>query len=478
MKGTRETDPRRALPGLDALLALERVRGWVDRWGGGPVKRALRETLEARRRLLAGETGRAPSSDALREAVLDEAGARLRAAAEPSLRPVLNATGVILHTNLGRAPLAEEAAEVLAIVRGYANLEYDLETGARGSRHEHCTALLRELSGAPAALVVNNNAAAVSLAVNELAAGREVVVSRGELVEIGGSFRVPEVVTRSGARLVEVGTTNRTHPEDYRRAIGPGTGMLLKVHPSNYRLEGFVASVPAAELATIGRGAGVPVVYDLGSGLLRPELLADLPAEPGVADAVASGVDLVTWSGDKLLGGPQAGVILGVEEVVARLRRNPLLRAFRVDKMTLAALEATLRLYRDPEEAARRVPALRMLREPAGAVEARARLALEGLRVERPVRIEVVRTEALVGGGSFPEARLASAGWAVTGADPTQVEARCRAGRPPLIGRVEEGRFLLDFRTLLPGQEADASRVLRAALAEGLPEGAPEEDIR
>lgn len=468
MSASPDPDPRRRLPGVDVLLADERVAAWVEARGREPVARALRGALEDRRRRLSAG-GEPLSSEALRAAVLDDAEARLEAAFRPSLRPVLNATGVVLHTNLGRAPLAEEAVAALGVASGYANLEYDLERGARGSRYGHCAELLCELSGAEAALVVNNNAAAVSLIVNELALGRDVIVSRGELVEIGGSFRMPEVVIRSGARLLEVGTTNRTRLEDYARAIGPETGALLKVHPSNYRMEGFVASVDAAELAALGRREGVPVAYDLGSGLLRPELLAHLPAEPGVPEAVASGVDLVTWSGDKLLGGPQAGVILGREETVERLRRNPLLRAFRVDKLTLAALEATLRLYRDPETAAERIPVLGMLRASVDSVERRAKEALRGLEdleARESIRLEVVATEALVGGGSLPAARLPSAGWAVTGVNADELQARCREGRPPLIGRVEDGGFLLDFRTLLPGQEAEVARVLRRALAE------------
>ncbi|MFQ5679121.1 MAG: L-seryl-tRNA(Sec) selenium transferase [Gemmatimonadota bacterium] len=461
-----EPDPRRALPSVDGVLAAPRVTEWVARWGRSPVREAVRRTLEEWRQLLAGEGERRPSPS-LPE-ILAAVEERLLASGRPSLRAVLNGTGVVLHTNLGRAPLGEEAMGAVAIARAYSNLEFDLEAGARGSRYDHCAALLCELSGAEAALVVNNNAAAVALAVNELAAGREVVVSRGELVEIGGSFRMPEVIGRSGAQLVEVGTTNRTRLRDYRRAIGPGTGALLKVHPSNYRVKGFVGSVSLEELVALGREASVPVVYDLGSGLLRPQLLGPLPreaAEPGVAEAVASGADLVSWSGDKLLGGPQAGILVGMAATVDRLRANPLLRAFRVDKMTLAALEATLLVYRDPSHAASRIPALRMLREPATSVEARAREALGEVAGGGPARVDVRRTRSLVGGGAYPGAEIESAAWAVTGVDPEVVERRCRHGDPPLLGRVEHGAFLVDFRTLLPGQEPEAARVLREALA-------------
>ncbi len=460
MSGAR--DPRRELPAVDRLLDEDRVAGWIDRWGREPVKGALREALEgARRRIEAEGLEEAPAAGRL----LDRAERRLRRAGRPSLRPVLNATGVVLHTNLGRAPLAAEAREAVdRIAEGYANLEYDLEAGGRGSRHDHPAGLLCELTGAGAALVVNNNAAAVSLAVNELAADREVVVSRGEMVEIGGSFRIPDVVERSGAALRGVGTTNRTRLGDYRQAVGERTGMLLKVHPSNYRVEGFADRVPLEELVELGRDAGVPVVHDLGSGLLRPELLPGFPAEPTPTGSLEAGADLVTWSGDKLLGGPQAGVLLGEPDLVGRLRENPLLRAFRVDKATLAALEATLRLYRDPDRAADRVPALRSLTEPAEAVRERAERARADLDVPDGVEVRTRSMEAVVGGGAYPDHRVASAGWAVRGPAPDGVDAACRAGEPPLVGRIRDDEFRLDFRTLPPGREPEAARALGRAL--------------
>ena len=456
------TDPRRDLPGVDRLLETGRAEAWTERWGREPVTRALREVLaEARRRIAEEALPTAPEPAWL----LDRAKERLRRADRPSLRPVLNATGVVLHTNLGRAPLAEEALEAVALVgAGYSNLEYDLAEGRRGSRHDHPAGLLCELTGAEAALVVNNNAAAVSLAVNELARGREVVVSRGEMVEIGGSFRIPDVVERSGGVLRGVGTTNRTRLEDYREAVGERTGMILKVHPSNYRVEGFTERARLEELAALGREVGVPVVHDLGSGLLRPELLPELPPEPTPAGSLEAGADLVTWSGDKLLGGPQAGVILGCGEVVGRLRGNPLLRAFRVDKATLAALEATLRLYRDPETAVRRVPALRRLTEPVDEVRARAERALEDADLPAGARVRVGETEAVVGGGAYPGHRLRSAGWAVRGPAPDRLDAACRAGDPPLVGRIRDDELWLDFRTLPPGREAEAARALDRAL--------------
>jgi len=456
-------DPRRDLPGVDRLLDEADTAAWFERWGRGPVVRALRDALSEVRAALAEEPAVSEAPEP--EALLSRARALLEARDRPSLRPVLNATGVVLHTNLGRAPLATAAIEAVARAGpAYSNLEYDLERGERGSRYEHCTDLLRELTGAEAALVVNNNAAAVALVVNELASGREVVVSRGELVEIGGSFRVPDIVDRAGARLREVGTTNRTRLEDYRAALGEGSGLLLKVHPSNYRVEGFVESVDLEDLAGLGREHDVPVVHDLGSGLLSPDLLPGFPPEPSPAGSLAAGADLVTWSGDKLLGGPQAGVLAGRKDVVSRLRRNPLLRAFRVDKATLAALEATLKLYRNPELSAREVPTLRMLREPAASVEERARRALEGLDVPDGIAVEVRELRSVVGGGSFPGFDFPSAGWAVTGTGAGLLDAACREGDPPLVGRIAGDAFLLDFRTLLPGQEAAARHVLAAAL--------------
>lgn len=460
-----DDDPRRRLPAVDRLLGRDRTTAWQERYGREPVKRALREVLEEARRGLADGGIEAPPGTA---ELLDRAGVRLERSARPALRPVLNATGVVLHTNLGRAPLPAAALEAAAEVGGgYSNLEFDLRTGRRGSRHDHCVELLTELTGAESALVVNNNAAAVALVVNELARGREVVVARGEMVEIGGSFRIPDVVTRSGGVLRGVGTTNRTRIDDYREAASDETALFLKVHPSNYEVEGFTSTVDLEELVALGRELGVPVAHDLGSGLLRPELMRGFPEEPSPGDSVAAGADVVTWSGDKLLGGPQAGVLVGREEVVGRLRSNPLLRAFRVDKMILGALEATLRLYRDPELAARSVPALRLLLASAEAVEERARRTLDDAReaglIPAAATVEVGRMDAVVGGGSYPRHRVESAGWTVRGVSPERLDAACRAGRPPLVGRIREGAYRLDFRTLLPGQGEAAARVLSGA---------------
>jgi L-seryl-tRNA(Ser) seleniumtransferase len=363
-----------------------------------------------------------------------------------SLRRVLNATGVIVHTNLGRAPLADEAlARVVEVGRGYSNLEYDLAEGARGSRQDHVAPILRRLTGAEAALVVNNNAGAVLLALAALAEGREVVVSRGELIEIGDGFRIPEVLARSGARLVEVGTTNRTRAADYERAIGTETALLLRVHQSNFRVVGFTEAPRLDEVAAVARRHGLPLVDDLGSGVL-----AELPGEPSAKEALAGGADLVCFSGDKLLGGPQAGIVVGRADLVERLRRHPLQRALRADKLTLAALEGTLLLYLDAPE---RIPVLRMLREETPAVRARAeRLAeLTGGTVEETV--------ARVGGGALPLAELPSFACAVD----EELAAPLRLGDPPVVGVVRDGKLLLDCRALAD-DEVDAVAAAVAAV--------------
>ena len=450
-------DSRRRLPSMDSLLKRPEVRPWIDRHGRETVKGALRRALDGAR----AEPGGRPY---VLNDVLAAAEDALVNAARPSLERTLNGTGVILHTNLGRAPLAEVARRAQAEAAGYGNVELALETGRRGSRYDHCADLLCELTGAGAAIVTNNNAAAVALVVNELARDREVLVSRGELVEIGGSFRIPDVVARSGGRLREIGTTNRTRVADYEAAVGGDTGLILRVHPSNYRVEGFAARPRLEALVALAKSRGIPLAHDLGSGLLDAGLLPGFPPGPTVRGSLAAGVDLATWSGDKLLGGPQAGIIAGDAALVARLRRNPLLRAFRVDKTTLAALEATLMLYRDPDLAARRIPTLRMLREPVEAVEARAAASLFEPPSGGHARVEVTRTEAMVGGGAFPGFAIPSAGWAVSGVDAERLAAACRAGDPPLIGRIERATFVVDVRTL-PGEDATrAAGIVRRAL--------------
>jgi L-seryl-tRNA(Ser) seleniumtransferase len=368
----------------------------------------------------------------------------LASAREPSLRRVVNATGVIAHTNLGRAPLAEAAIErVRDVARGYSNLEYDVAAGGRGSRQAHVTGILRRLTAAEAALVVNNNAAAVLLALAALAEGREVLVSRGELIEIGDGFRIPDVLARSGARLREVGTTNRTRAADYEAAIGPETALLLRVHQSNFRLVGFTEQPRVEELAEVARRHGLPLVDDLGSGAL-----VDLGDEPTARASLAAGADLVCFSGDKLLGGPQAGIVVGRAELVERLRRHPLQRALRADKLTLAALEGTLTLALDsPDE----IPVLRMLREPVETVRARAE------RLAELVQGEIEETVARAGGGALPLAELPSFACAVE----EELAAKLRAASPPVIAVVRDGRTLLDCRTLTDDEVEEVAEAVR-----------------
>ena len=372
----------------------------------------------------------------------------LRAAREPRLRRVLNATGVIVHTNLGRAPLAEAALEHVAhAAAGYSNLEYDLDAGARGSRQTHVAELLHRLTGADAALVVNNNAAAVLLALAALAEGREVVVSRGELIEIGDGFRIPDVLARSGAKLREVGTTNRTRAADYDAAVGPETAVLLRVHQSNFRVVGFTELPTIGELSHVARSHGLVLVDDLGSGAL-----VDVGDEPTARASLSAGADLVCFSGDKLLGGPQSGIVVGRGELVERLRRHPLQRALRADKLTLAALEGTLRLALEtPDE----VPVLRMLREPAESVRARAE------RLAALVGGEVEETIARAGGGALPLAELPSYACAVE----QELAQPLRAGDPPVVGIVRDGRLLLDCRTLTDDEVGDAAAAIAVARA-------------
>ena len=447
------TDSRRGLPSVNSLLERDGVRALLHRAPRSMVVDAVRATIDSAR-----DGARAPRDDAEWVAAITAA---LDRAERPSLRAVLNATGVVLHTNLGRAPLADLAMDAIRrTATGYSNLEYDVERGERGSRYAHCVALLCELTGAEAALVVNNNAAALVLALNTVAMGRDVIISRGELVEIGGSFRIPEIMERSGARLVEVGATNRTHRADYDGAFGANTGAVMKVHRSNFAMEGFVAEVDARTLAGLARERSVPFIHDLGSGLLIPLDGLGLTGEPTAGDAVRAGASLVTMSGDKLLGGPQAGMIVGGGDVVRRLRDNPLVRALRVDKLTLAALEATLALYREPQRALRDIPILQMLGAPASALRERA----TSLRALVGGGAEIVDTEASVGGGAYPGARIPSVALGF-GKDASALEKRLRLGEPAVIGRVAAGRLLLDLRAVPPSDDDTLAAAIRAALA-------------
>jgi L-seryl-tRNA(Ser) seleniumtransferase len=422
----------RDLPSVDVLLRDERLA----RESRPLALAAVRTALErAREEIHAG----AEPGDLVERALAELARVR-----RPALRRVLNATGVLVHTNLGRAPLPDAAVERVVAAAGYSNLEYDLREGARGSRLDHVAPLLRRLTGAEAALVVNNNAAALLLVLAGLAEGREVLVSRGELIEIGDGFRIPDVLARSGARLVEVGTTNRTRAGDYEEAIAPETALLLRVHQSNFRVVGFTEQPRVGELAAVAHRHGLPLVDDLGSGALL-----EVDGEPTPAASLAAGADLVCFSGDKLLGGPQAGIVVGRAELVERLRRHPLMRALRADKLSLAALEGTLALYLDRPEA---IPVLRMLREPLAAVRARAE------RLAAAVGGTVEETVARAGGGALPLAELPSCACAVE----EELAAALRGHEPPVVAVVRDGRTLLDCRTLTDAEGAEVAEAVAA----------------
>lgn len=454
------SDPRSAIPSVDKLLLDTAFIALVEQHGRDRVVEAAREVIgEVREAIARGDV-----PDGVRDATLYAGGVseRLEKADARSLVPVINATGVVLHTNLGRAPLPRVAIEAMTEVgRGYANLEYDLDEGARGSRYEHCVGLLTDLTGAEDALVVNNAAAALMLALNTLALGSGVAVSRGELVEIGGGFRIPEILERSGARLVEVGSTNRTRSGDYEDALADGEiAAVLKVHRSNFRMSGFTEEVRIDALASLARARTIPLVYDLGSGLLAHPGALGLPAEPRPVDAVSAEADVVVFSGDKLLGGPQAGLVVGRRHVVERMRKNPMCRALRVDKTTLAGLEATLRLYRNPARALEEIPTLRMLATPPAELADRAR-ELAARLVADGLPCDAVEVAGAVGGGTYPGVELPS--WAVApGWDHRADEAAAvlRAGHPAVVGRIVDDRLVLDLRTVLPGEEEPLARRL------------------
>jgi L-seryl-tRNA(Ser) seleniumtransferase len=450
------TDSRRDLPSVNALLGTSGVRSLLSQHPRRVVLDAVRAAVESARNLGGAKRTEEQWLETITSAVHD--------ADRPSLRRVINATGVVLHTNLGRAPLADAAIRAIEhVAEGFSNLEYDTETGQRGSRYSHCVGLLQQITGAEDALVVNNCAAAMVLTLNALALRKEVLVSRGELVEIGGSFRIPDIMARSGAKLVEVGTTNRTHDDDYRRAITPKTAAIVKVHRSNFTIEGFTAEVSVERLAFIAAEHGLPVIHDLGSGLLLPLDEYGLSGESTASSALASEATLVLMSGDKLLGGPQAGIILGKPDVVSRLRKNPFARAMRVDKLTLSALEATLRLYLEPERALKEVPVLAMLTQRVEEIESRARSIVDTLG-SRNIVAEVVPSRASVGGGAFPTAEMASSAVALI-TDAVRMEERLRRGEPAVIGRLEHGKLLLDLRSVLAREDGVLVRAIVKARA-------------
>ena len=451
----------RDLPSVDSVMGTEPVaamlNGYSREWVVGLVRRELEQ---ARARVRRGEG--VPSAVEVAESVCLQVGSAARI--EP--RRVINATGVIIHTNLGRSPLSSPASDAMVAAAGsYSNLELDLESGRRGSRQAHLQLLLRQLTGAEAALAVNNNASALLLALSALAPGGEVIVSRGEAVEIGGGFRVPDVLRQSGAVLVDAGTTNRTYVDDYERAITENTAALLKVHASNFRVEGFTASVEIPELVELGQKRGIPVLHDVGSGCLLPTQRYGLAPEPMPQDSISAGADLVFFSGDKLLGGPQAGIVVGKAEPVAKLVRHPLARAVRIDKLSLAALTATL-LHYLKEEAESEIPVWRMIGASEESINRRAQQWLERLGRDAPAEIRPSRSA--VGGGSLPGETLPTWTLSVASSEisPEELAARLRRADAPVVARIEDDRVVLDPRTVLPEDEEDMIGSLRTALEE------------
>jgi L-seryl-tRNA(Ser) seleniumtransferase len=444
----------RSIPSIDALRQRAGVRKLETQFGADATVKALRDGAGQLRAQIASGTDAADPAQAI-EAL---AGSALACQARGSLRPVINAAGVVIHTNLGRAPLADAAiARITDIARGYTNLEYDLETGERGSRTVHAESLITSLTGAEAAVVVNNNAAAILLILSGLASGREVVISRGELVEIGGGFRVPDVMRQSGATLREVGTTNRTRVTDYTASVSPATAMFLRVHPSNFRIEGFTERPRLGDLVSAARAIQLPVVEDLGSGCL----IDDLAGEPSVQASIAAGVDLVCFSGDKLLGGPQCGIIAGRRELVDRLRAHPLLRAIRADKITFAVLEATLAEYA-AGRAIETIPVQRMLHLSADDIEPRVQ-ALAATLAANSWSVAMISGASAVGGGSAPGLQLPTVLLSIArdGESPDATDRWLRSLDPPVVARIEHDRVVLDLRTVLPGQDETLATLLQ-----------------
>jgi L-seryl-tRNA(Ser) seleniumtransferase len=456
----------RKLPGVDSLIELCARADFFQDIPQTVVVRSIRSVIDDRRRAILSADPSINETSLLDPQMIDAVKHAVRKAMRPNLRPTINATGVVVHTNLGRSLLAAEAVEnLVTIASRYSNLEYDLSAGKRGSRYSSVEDLICEISGAEAAMVVNNNAAAVLLCLETIARNKEVIVSRGELVEIGGSFRVPDVMTKSGSILKEVGTTNRTHLKDYQNAIVPNTGLLLKVHTSNYSVVGFTAEVSLRQLVDLGADHQLPVMEDLGSGTFIDFSKYGLVKEPTVQESVSAGADVITFSGDKLLGGPQAGLIVGKKKIVDQIKKNPLTRALRIDKLTLAALESTLRLYRDEQKAARIIPTLRMIMVPLQEVQKRARRladALENMGDAR-MHIQLIERSSKTGGGALPLMELPSlcVGIQIKGISPNTLEKRMRNNEPPIIGRIESDLFVMDPRTI---QEDELSLIETAFL--------------
>lgn len=461
----------RSLPAIDKVLQTPQLCDLTDHIPHTILLEAAQTVVDEWRRNILNDKSDTPQPPDL-NTIADQTASLARQLHTPRLRPVINATGTLLHTNLGRAPLADSAlAAVDAVARSYSNLEFNIETGKRGNRFSHVERLICQLTGAEAATVVNNNAGAVMLSLATLATGKEAIVSRGELVEIGGSFRIPEVMEASGVSLREVGSTNKTHLKDYSTAIGDRTGLLLKVHTSNYRILGFSEDVPGTKLVELGKQHNLPVMEDLGSGMLFDMTQYDLPREPTVAETIAAGLDIVTFSGDKLLGGPQAGIIAGRLDAVERIRKHPMARALRCDKMTLSALEATLRLYLDPIQAKQEIPLLRMLSTTAEETRARCIQLETQLRtvIGDQAECHSVEETATVGGGALPLSELH--GFAVA-IKPTTISVdefarQLRHGTPPVIGRIQEETLRLNPRTIRPDEETLLIAAVKSALSTG-----------
>lgn len=467
MNDSHQQQRLRQLPGVDRILNAAQQNPALRQAPKSVLVRAIREILEELRQNILTSAQESTADNLGLENLLGLVVQRTTALQAFNLQHVINATGVVVHTNLGRSCLASAALDHMAtLAASYSNLEFDLNQGRRGSRYSAVEALLCELSGAQAAMAVNNNAGAVLLCLDTLGRDKSVVLSRGELVEIGGSFRIPDVMAKSGARLKEVGTTNRTHLRDYENAIGSDTGLLLKVHTSNYRIMGFTAAVDLKDLVTLGARFNLPVMEDLGSGSFIDFSAYGLSAEPTVQASVAAGADIVTFSGDKLLGGPQAGLIVGKKERVERIKRNPLTRALRIDKLTLAALEATLRLYRDEKQAVAQIPTLRMLLTSLPELEGRARRLADALKEIGDRRLQAALSErpSMAGGGALPQLEIPSCCVTVrlNHVSANSIEKNLRAHRPPIIGRIENDLFIIDTRTILEEELA----VIVAAFAQ------------
>ena len=476
------SEPLRSLPSIERMLARPAAERLSEVLSRDRVRDLLREVLEEIREQIIHEQfqTRPQGANFLIEEIERRLETRANAFVQPSLKRVVNATGVIIHTNLGRAPLAWEAIEALSEVAShYSNLEYDLGEGRRGARESHCQHLLARLAGSESAIVANNNAAAVMLVLNTLAEGGEVIVSRGELIEIGGSFRIPDVMAKSGARLREVGTTNRTHINDYESAISENTRLILRVHPSNYRIIGFTERPDVKEIADLARRAGIPSFEDLGSGCLIDLAPYGVKDEPVVARSLRAGISVVSFSGDKMLGGPQSGIIAGSRAVVDLVRKNPLMRAFRVDKMTYAALEATLRLY-ERGVAESEIPVIRAMARTRDGLSARAQLFSESIELMTGGRIKITTEdgESVIGGGSAPEVKLPTVLVAIKDDElsASQIEQRLRGHRVPIITRTEHDRVLIDLRTVEPDEEAIMLEAI-ATLAQPAPESAASVEV-